>query len=177
MTQQADCLISVQDSSVIANRLSQLESSQEKWKNRVGENEANMFTVQGRLERAGKINKGSTSSAESPGSPPKGSKVKSLGAKVIAPIRFRTKEASTTGGGSSSNANSPKEELPKQSVPVAEPIRRGSMKNQYSRKFYLMDKIILQEEGIDVCTTYDGSFERGGVVIGCFFRLGHYVQQ
>ncbi|CAG7834921.1 unnamed protein product [Allacma fusca] len=72
------------DSSVIANRLSQLESSQEKWKKRVGENDANIFTVQGRLEKAGKITR---SVPESPVTPTSDHKVK--GIKVLAPLRFR----------------------------------------------------------------------------------------
>ncbi|CAL8070140.1 unnamed protein product [Orchesella dallaii] len=45
---------------ILANRLSMLETSQESWRKRVGEKDAKDFTVQGKLERAGK-----TSSSES----------------------------------------------------------------------------------------------------------------
>ncbi|ODN05316.1 Supervillin [Orchesella cincta] len=39
---------------ILANRLSMLETSQESWRKRVGEKDAKDFTVQGKLERAGK---------------------------------------------------------------------------------------------------------------------------
>lgn len=43
-----------QNNGILANRLSMLESSQESWRKRVCEKDAKEFTVQGKLERAGK---------------------------------------------------------------------------------------------------------------------------